>query len=104
LKLHQKLAEGLKEAGFQAEPPKAGLCQFTPAPRKADGYEFKSLTDCVQWFRRVLRISLMHYEIAGKWYLRWAVTIKPIPECDLPDKMSVIEEAISRLQNVEFDF
>ena len=102
--LHRILAQGLKKAGFEGKMPSAGLCQFTPAPRSTDGYEFKSLVECVQWFRKTLRVSLMHYEVGSQWYLRWAVTVKPVPECGLPDEASVIEEVVRRLQRVEFEF
>jgi len=104
LLLHQKLAEGLETAGFQSAMPNGGLCQFVRAPRSADGHKFKSLVDCAQWFRKHLRISLMHYDVGNQWYLRWAVTLKSVPECGLSTEMSVIEETIRRLQEVEFEF
>jgi LL-diaminopimelate aminotransferase len=102
--LHQILAAGLEESGFRSAMPKGGLCQFVRAPKSADGYEFKSLTECVQWFRKNLRISLMHYEVGNEWYLRLAVTLKPVPECGLSTEISVIEEAVRRLQKVKFEF
>ena len=102
--LHKVLTQGLKDAGFESKMPSAGLCQFTKAPRAANGKEFKDLIECVQWFREELRISLMHYEVDGNWYLRWAVTIKSVPECNLPTEESVIKEAVRRLQSVNFTF
>ncbi len=102
--LHQILAQGLKEAGFGGGMPDAGLCQFTRAPRSANGQEFGSLVECVQWFRQVLRISLMHFGVGDQWYLRWAVTLKPVPECGLPTEEAVLAEVARRLQEVRFTF
>ncbi|MFC1789652.1 aminotransferase class I/II-fold pyridoxal phosphate-dependent enzyme [Patescibacteria group bacterium] len=104
LALHKILAQGLKESGFGGQIPDAGLCQFTRAPRSVNGHEFSSLIDCVQWFRKDLRISLMHYEVEREWYLRWAVTLKPVPKCGLPTEESVLEEVVRRLQKVNFTF
>lgn len=103
-KLHEILAKGLKEAGFEASMPAAGLCQFTKAPKAVNGNKFDSLIELVQWLREELRISVMHYEVNAEWYLRWAITIKPVPECGLPDEESVIKEAVRRLKTVEFGF
>ncbi|MFA6215464.1 MAG: aminotransferase class I/II-fold pyridoxal phosphate-dependent enzyme [Patescibacteria group bacterium] len=103
-RLHQTLSAGLQQAGFAAAMPNAGLCQFTPAPKSANGEEFADAGECAQWLRENLRISVMHYNVDGRPYLRWAVTIKPILECGLPDEAAVIAEAIRRLQEVEFKF
>ena len=102
--LHEILAQGLAQAGFGGGMPDAGLCQFTPAPRATNGREFAILVECVRWFRYDLRISLMHYEVEGRWYLRWAVTLKPVPECNLPTEEAVLAEAVRRLQGVKFRF
>lgn len=102
--LHEVLYAGLEGAGFKTGMPDAGLCQCTPAPRAANGKEFANIVECAQWFRQVLRISLMHYEVQGKWYLRWAVTLKPAPECDLPTEESVLQEVARRLKEVKFEF
>ncbi len=102
--LHRLLADGLRQAGFAASMPEAGLCQFTPAPKAADGQEFADVVACAKWFREKLRISLMHYTMADNPWLRWAVTLKPVPECGLPDESSVIREAVRRLQQVKFYF
>lgn len=102
--LHRLLNVGLREAGFNALMPEAGLCQFTPAPVGVGGPYFMSLVECVQWFRTVLRISLMHYELGRTWYLRWAVTIKPVPECGLPTREAVIAEVCRRLGQHRFRF
>jgi len=100
--LHRILADGLRQAGFAAAMPDAGLCQFTPAPKSANGQVFASAAECAMWLRQNLRISVMHYDVAGAPYLRWAVTIMPILECDLPDEQAVIAEAVRRLQTVKF--
>lgn len=102
--LHVALAAGLQEAGFGSSMPQAGLCQFTPAPVAADGVMFNSAVECAQWFRKVPRISLMHYTLNDKPWLRWAVTLKPVPDCGLPDELSVIDEAARRLRDVKFVF
>jgi len=102
--LHEILAQGLAEAGFGGGMPDAGLCQFTKAPRRANGKKFASVEECVRWFRNVLRVSLMHYEVEGKWYLRWAVTLKPVPRCGLRTEKAVLAEAARRLQGVTFSF
>jgi LL-diaminopimelate aminotransferase len=102
--LHAELAAGLAEAGFKTGLPDGGLCQFTRAPLSADGVMFATLVECAQWFREKLRISLMHYEVAGERYLRWAVTVKPVPECGLMDEQAVIREAVRRLKQVKFTF
>ena len=105
--LHRRLNNGLRQAGFDAPMPEAGLCQFTPAPRRVNDYEFSSIVDCVQWFREKLRISLMHYVLPNDaWWLRWAVTIKPVPECGLSSEDAVIEEACRRLtqKTITFNF
>jgi aspartate/methionine/tyrosine aminotransferase len=102
--LHAELAAGLAEAGFETDVPDGGLCQFTRAPIAADGMIFTTLVDCVKWFREKLRISLMHYEVSGEGYLRWAVTVKPVPECGLMDEQAVIREAVRRLKQVKFVF
>jgi len=102
--LHTELAAGLSEAGFQAGVPDGGLCQFTRAPLSANGVMFTTLVECVQWLREKLRISLMHYEVSGERYLRWAVTVKPVPDCGLMDEQSVIREAVRRLKQVKFTF
>jgi aspartate/methionine/tyrosine aminotransferase len=101
--LHQILADGLRQAGFAAAMPDAGLCQFTPAPKSADGQVFANAAECAIWLRKNLRISVMHYDVAGAPYLRWAVTIMPVPECDLPDEQAVIAEAVRRLQTIKFE-
>jgi aspartate/methionine/tyrosine aminotransferase len=104
-RLHEILAKGLKEAGFDdAEVPAAALCQFTKVPHTVNGRKFNSLVECVQWFREKLRISLMHFELNGEGYLRWAITIRPLPEYGLPTEESVIEEAVRRLKEQSFFF
>jgi len=106
--LHKTLAEGLRQAGFAGGMPDAGLCQFTPAPTSASGnaffLHFKDAAECARWFRSVLRISVMHAEAAGRQWLRWAVTLKPVPECKLETEVSIIEETVRRLQSVKFVF
>ena len=102
--LHQHLSLGLRSAGFSTMMPDAGLCQFTPAPRAANGVEFKDAVSCAQWFRENLRISLMHYTVNNLPWLRWAVTIAPVPECGLQNEASVIGEAVRRLNSVTFAF
>lgn len=105
--LHQLLSQGLLKAGFLASMPDAGLCQLTPAPRTANGSrlaKFADAAECARWFRQYLRISLMHYTVNDKPWLRWAVTLKPVPECGLPDEGSVISEVVRRLQGVNFSF
>lgn len=111
--LHQKLADGLKAAGFKGGMPDAGLCQFTPAPKAVKighlGFDdvlkpFKDAADCAKWFRETLRISVMHAEAAGGQWLRWAVTLQPVPECGLPTGESIINEVVRRLQSVKFTF
>ncbi|GIX07385.1 MAG: aspartate aminotransferase [Candidatus Poribacteria bacterium] len=103
-RLHRLLYEGLRKAGFETAMPDAGLCQFTPAPRSADGVVFADALECAQWFRKELRISLMHYTVEGEPWLRWAVTLKPVPECELPTEEAVLEEVVRRLQSVRFEF
>jgi len=102
--LHEILANGLQEAGFAGKIPQAGLCQFTPAPRSANGVVFADAIECAQWFRKNLRISLMNYQLGNNPWLRWAVTIMPVPECGLPDEAAVIKETVRRLQSVKFEF
>ncbi|KPJ56175.1 hypothetical protein AMJ49_05520 [Parcubacteria bacterium DG_74_2] len=103
--LHRLLSRGLKEAGFEdAGMPGGGLCQLTKAPRSIDGYCFESLVECVQYFRQKLRISVMHYEVNNDWFFRWAVTFRPMPKYGLPTEESVIQEAVSRLQQVKLKF
>ncbi len=102
--LHERLYEALVGAGFKSAMPDAGLCQFTPGPTAANGRQFESAVDCVQWFRQELRISLMHYTVDERIWLRWAATIRPLPECGLPTEASVVEEAARRLRTVEFAF
>ncbi|OGY52019.1 MAG: hypothetical protein A3J59_03820 [Candidatus Buchananbacteria bacterium RIFCSPHIGHO2_02_FULL_56_16] len=102
--LHRLLNAGLREAGFNAPMPEAGLCQFTPAPVAVDGHRFGSIIECAKWFRQTLRVSLMDYELGRHWYLRWAVTIKPVPECDLPTRESVIAEVCRRLGEHRLSF
>jgi aspartate/methionine/tyrosine aminotransferase len=103
-KLHTLLYGGLSEAGFKSSWPDAGLCQLTPAPISADGQKFGDAIECAQWVREKLRISLMNYTVEGRPYLRWAVTIKPIPECNLPSEEFVIREVVRRLRQVKFEF
>lgn len=103
-RLHKVLCDGLNHSGFNTQMPDGGLCQLTPAPKSANGHVFGSAIECAQWFRKELRISLMQYEVNGKGYLRWAVTLQPIPECGLPDEISVIEEVVRRLKSVKFEF
>jgi aminotransferase len=102
--LHRLLFDGLRSAGFRTVMPDAGLCQFTPAPKSADGTAFADAVACGQWFRKELRVSLMHYTVAGETWLRWAVTLKPVPECDLPDEAAVIHEVANRLNRVRLAF
>lgn len=115
--LHQTLAQGLTSAGFKANMPDAGLCQLTPAPKAVsfirDGcpgpsglvtIPFQNAADCAKWFRRELRISVMHAQAADGQWLRWAVTLQPVPECGLADESSIINEAVRRLQSVQFKF
>lgn len=103
--LHEILSQGLREVGFaDAAMPEAGLCLFTRAPRSIDGNTFMNAGECAQWMRTHLRISTMHAEADGQPYIRWAVTLKPVPECNLPDEQSVIEEVVRRLQTAEFVF
>jgi len=102
--LHRRLSDGLRCAGFSTMMPDAGLCQFTPAPRAVNGLTFEDAVSCTKWFREHLRISLMHYTVNGLPWLRWAVTISPVPECNLPTEASVIGEVVRRLNSVEFAF
>ena len=103
-RLHRLLNEGLARAGFQTSMPDAGLCQFTPAPKSANGTVFADAVACGQWFREELRVSLMHYTVGDDTWLRWAVTLKPVPECSLPSEESVLQEVVRRLQEVTFTF
>ena len=102
--LHRQLFNGLKDAGFDTSMPDAGLCQFTPGPKGVDGKTFENALECAQWFRKELRVSLMHYTVHGDTWLRWAVTLKPLPQCGLADEASVIQEVVRRLQSVTFEF
>ncbi len=102
--LHAVLAKGLADAGFASSMPQAGLCQFTPAPRSAGDTIFGDSAECAKWFRKEPRISLMHYSVNGKPWLRWAVTIAPTPECGLPNEAAVIDEVVRRLKEVTFVF
>ncbi|MEI8337598.1 MAG: aminotransferase class I/II-fold pyridoxal phosphate-dependent enzyme [bacterium] len=102
--LHRVLLQGLNAAGFKASMPGAGLCQFTPGPKSANGTVFANSTECAQWLRKELRISLMHYTMDNNPWLRWAVTIAPTIECGLPDEKAVISEVVRRLQSVKFEF
>ena len=103
--LHSELLRGLQIAGFRGTMPEAGLCQFTRAPKSVvNGEIFKDAVECAQWLRRVLRISVMNYTVNDEPWLRWAVTIKPIPECGLFDEKDVIREVVRRLQAVKFKF
>lgn len=102
--LHQALYDGLISAKFKTAMPEAGLCQFTPAPKSANGTEFIDALECAKWFRKHLRISLMNYTVHDEPWLRWAVTLKPLPECGLPDEAAVIAEVVRRLKETEFTF
>lgn len=102
--LHHELSVGLQAAGFESAMPQAGLCQFTCAPRAVNGIEFKDVIECAQYFRKELRISLMNYTVKGQGWLRWAVTIAPVPACGLPDEASVIREAVRRLRSIKLEF
>ncbi len=102
--LHKELLLGLHKAGFNARMPDAGLCQLTPAPESANGITFGDAAECAQWLRENLRVSVMHYTISGQPWLRWAVTVRSIPECGLEDESSVIAEVARRLGEVKFVF
>lgn len=106
--LHQALANGLRAAGFDACVPDAGLCQFTPAPKaitaSPEGIQFKDAADCAKCLRDFLRISVMHAKAAGGEWLRWAVTLRPVPECGIETDEAVIAEVVRRLQSVKFVF
>jgi aspartate/methionine/tyrosine aminotransferase len=103
--LHENLLQGLQAAGFDSALPQAGLCQFTPAPRAANGVVFKGAIECAQYFRKELRISTMSYPVDDKpGYLRWAVTIAPVPDCGLLDEAAVISEVVRRLKSVKLEF
>lgn len=102
--LHEALYAGLREAGFDTAMPSAGLCQFTPAPRGAGGVRFASAQECAQWFRKELRISLMHYTVNNDPWLRWAVTIAPVVDCGLKDETAVINETVRRLREAKLQF
>ena len=84
--------------------PDAGLCQFVPAPRAIDGVEFGDAGLCAKWMRENLRVSVMHATVHDNPWLRFAVTLGPIPDCGLPDEASVIKELIRRFNEAEFDF
>jgi aspartate/methionine/tyrosine aminotransferase len=102
--LHQVLSTALGECGFAATMPEAGLCQVTPAPKSADGVEFKDARECVEWLRTEKRLSLMAQTINGQPYLRWALTLQPVPECELADDEAVIAEVVRRLKTTKFEF
>jgi aspartate/methionine/tyrosine aminotransferase len=102
--LHAALFNGLKDAGFDTSMPQAGLCQFAPAPRAVNGVEFKDVTECAQYFRKEMRVSVMSYALKERNWLRWAVTIAPVIECCLPDEAAVIAEVVRRLKSVKFEF
>jgi aspartate/methionine/tyrosine aminotransferase len=118
--LHQMLADGLVAAGFYTRVPDAGLCQLTRAPKKAtvnkpvdatglsvlygEAVTFTTAAECAKWMREVLRISVMHYDVEGVPYLRWAITVGPMPEYKLETEADVIFEAMRRLGNVTFEF
>jgi len=104
LSLHRKLFNVLGQAGFDSRMPAGGLCQLTPAPRAVNGRSFETVVDCAKWFRETLRVSLMHYEVQNKWYLRWAVTTPAVKMCELPDENAVMDELGRRLQSVKFSF
>ena len=106
--LHRTLALGLEEAGFAGGMPDAGLCQFAPAPKAVSGNaffaHFKDAAECAMWLRQTLRISVMHAKAADGQWLRWAATLKPIPECGLATDEAVIAETVRRLKSVQFKF
>ena len=106
------LANGLRDAKFDVSMPDAGLCLFTPAPKSINGQPMENSAQCAKWLREKLRISLMHYtvkrndngqEVNTSW-LRWAVTIKLVPECGLYNEAMVIAETVRRLKSVKFKF
>jgi len=103
--LHKILAEGLGEVGFKdARVPDAGLCQFVKAPKSINGIKFETLKEMVQYVREKLRISVMHFEVGSVWYLRIAVTVGPMPDCNLSSEESIILEAIRRLKGAKLEF
>ena len=103
-KLHIELSRALSDAGFKCAFPDAGLCQFTPAPVAIDGTKFSSATECAIYMRKKLRISIMHYTVKDQPFLRWAVTIKPVPKCGLETQEKVIEEMGRRLSALKIEF
>jgi aspartate/methionine/tyrosine aminotransferase len=102
--LHRLLNDGLRSAGFVTLMPDAGLCQFMPAPKSADNVHFKDSYECASWLRRNLRVSVMPNVVNSMPWLRFAVTLTPVPECGLPTEASVIEEAVRRLKSVKLGF
>jgi len=102
--LHQALFDGLERSGFTAAMPEGGLCQVTPAPKAAGGQEFADADACAKWMREELRISVMPQTIGSDPFLRWAVTLMPVPECGLDNDEDVIVEVVKRLKVTPFEF
>jgi aspartate/methionine/tyrosine aminotransferase len=102
--LHTALYAGLKKAGFKSGLPEGGLCQFTPAPKAANGVELADATACAQWLRKNARISTMGYTVNGQPWLRWAVTALPVPDCNLNSALDVVTEAARRLGELKLEF
>jgi hypothetical protein len=98
------LNTGLVSAGFTCLMPDAGLCQFMPAPRSADGSSFADAAECAKWMREKLRISVMHNKVNSMPWLRFAVTLRPVPECGIQTDEDVIKETVRRLKSVQWTF
>lgn len=105
--LHEALAKVLIDAGLDAGIPGAGLCQLTPVPKSAflfgNEIRFQNAQTVAQWLRKKFRISVMHYDVGHKAYLRWAVTLSPVPECNLNSETEIIHELGRRLGGLHFD-
>ncbi len=103
-RLHEALVTALSRHGFDARMPDAGLCQFMQAPKSANGVEFVTAGDFTKWLRENFRISIMHNAFNGIPYVRFSVTVDPVPECDINTAEDVIAELDRRFSEITFSF
>ncbi|MBO8140977.1 MAG: LL-diaminopimelate aminotransferase [Firmicutes bacterium] len=97
---HRMLAEVLREAGFDARPPKASFYLYVRAPRAAGSVEFATAEDFSQWLLTEKLIATVPWDEAGH-FVRLSVTFEAQDE---DDERRIIREVGRRLSGAKFVF
>ncbi|GAB6098223.1 LL-diaminopimelate aminotransferase [Halanaerocella petrolearia] len=98
---HEKLAETLREVGFDAKKPKGSFYMYVEIPKGTkDGREFENAEEFSQFLIKEKLLSTVPWDDAGN-FVRFSVTFEAE---DKEEEERILAEIKDRLSEVEFVF